>query len=287
MPHLNETHDPSQHSPTASRELVSTAWYACEITGTGYKPNSKGTGTVISVNFRVLEGPRAGAGITCRINYTHTNPTTQSIGRGDLTAVQTAVGHMQPISDTEVLHGKRCDVYAKLREPRPKNDGSGTSWPASNDTDGFAPFGTRSQDQSQIDAQAAPIPTFDTAPAAPSNAGQPMNVGQAAAPPVQQAAPATVGGSGGPTTAPVQTQQVPIQTQSQVQQNVAQQPAQTVPAQGTVPQQAQQIAVDPQQAVIAPVQQTQVAQTAPVSGPDPNNPGGPWVGQGGQQQLPQ
>lgn len=206
------------------------------IVESSMKPTSKGTGTMLALCLRILEGPNANVEGDWNLNIQNSNQTTVRIAMQELACICHAVGELGQVQDVGILHDRPFRVVVALQSGENgekgytevtkvlRADGTKLSQPAGN-------------------ASAAP------APAQPAQAQAPPAPAQAqAAPAPAQATPVTPATPGGfPVTDTVQPAQA---APAQAQAAPAMQPAETAPA----PAPAAQAAPAPAPAQAAPVQ---------------------------------
>ena len=93
-----ETTDRAEFSPIPEGEYT-----AC-VKEVEMKPNSKGTGTLMTLTWQLLEAPHKNRLIWQTLNYHHEKPQVQSIARSQLTEVAKAVGLDQLTSPEQLYH---------------------------------------------------------------------------------------------------------------------------------------------------------------------------------------
>jgi len=79
--------------------------YRVMITDSKLKPNSKGTGDVLTLFLQVLDGDGAGTEIRDYLSVRHQNETAQRIAQQTLKQIASAIGLVGVLSDSDVLHG--------------------------------------------------------------------------------------------------------------------------------------------------------------------------------------
>jgi hypothetical protein len=89
--------------------------YICEIGAIGLKANKAGTGKLIEVRYKVVDGPGKGRFIFDLMNYMNPNEQAQIIGRGQLAQLAEACKIVGQIKDLAVFHGKLCRVTVKVK----------------------------------------------------------------------------------------------------------------------------------------------------------------------------
>ena len=196
------------------------------IVESSMKPTSKGTGTMLALCLRILEGPNANVEGDWNLNIQNSNQTTVRIAMQELACICHAVGELGQVQDVAVLHDRPFRVVVALQSGENgekgytevtkvlRADGTKLSQPAGNAS--AAPAPAQAAPAQAAPAQAAP------AQAAPSPA-QPAQAAPAQAAPVT---PATPGGF--PVTDTVQPAQA---APAQAQAAPAMQPAEAPPAQ--------------------------------------------------------
>lgn len=75
-----------------------------------------GTGTILKLSMKVLDGQRMGAMHFEQINIANPNPTAVSIGQQMLKKLCAAIGHVGPLQDSVVLHNKPFFATFKTQE---------------------------------------------------------------------------------------------------------------------------------------------------------------------------
>ena len=175
------------------------------IVESSMKPTSKGTGTMLVLSLRILEGPNANVEGDWNLNIQNSNQTTVRIAMQELACVCHAVGELGQVQDVGVLHDRPFRVVVTLQSGENgekgytevtkvlRADGTKLSQPAGNAS--AAPAPAQPAPAQAAPAQAAPAPAqAQTAPVTPATPGgfpvtdtvQPAQ----AAPAPAQAAPA-------------------------------------------------------------------------------------------------
>ena len=219
------------------------------IVESSMKPTSKGTGTMLALCLRILEGPNANVEGDWNLNIQNSNQTTVRIAMQELACICHAVGELGQVQDVGVLHDRPFRVVVALQSGENgekgytevtkvlRADGTKLSQPAGN-------------------GAAAPAP----APAQPAQPA-PAQVSPAQAPPAQAAAQA----------APAQAAPVTPATPGGFPVTDTVQPAQAAPAPAQAAPAMQPAEAPPAQAAPAP------AQAAPIQAQaDPSQEKPPW-----------
>ena len=77
------------------------------------KPNSKGTGTLMTLTWQLLQDPHKNRLIWQTLNYHHEKPQVQSIARSQLTEVAKAVG-LSKLTSPEQLYHRPAQVLLEI-----------------------------------------------------------------------------------------------------------------------------------------------------------------------------
>jgi uncharacterized protein DUF669 len=93
--------------------------YIAVIDRSDEKPNKKGTGMVLELEFQVIEGQHAGATVRNWLSLQNPEPKTVQIARAELAAICKAVGVLKPYS-TRQLHDIPLVIRIKHRERKDK-----------------------------------------------------------------------------------------------------------------------------------------------------------------------
>ncbi|TXH17350.1 MAG: DUF669 domain-containing protein [Hyphomicrobiaceae bacterium] len=115
--------DSSAIEPSAPLEAMPGGVYVMAVTKSDVKPNKKGTGKFIEFVWSVVEdGPFKGRKVWQRVNFQHSNSTTQAIGQGELSAISRACG-VNGLTDTSQLHNipVKVKVGVEKYEGKDKN----------------------------------------------------------------------------------------------------------------------------------------------------------------------
>lgn len=173
--------DSSTVAPSQAFEPIPNGWYKVQIVESEIVPTKAGTGTILKIQQKVLEGEYVNRIIFCNLNIKNPNPIAQQIAMENLSAICHAVNTIN-VQDTQELHGKPYEVKVTVR---PAQNG----YDASNESKGF-----RALDHAvAVQPAAQPVqvqPTAQPVAAQPAAAVQPavQPVAQPAAQPA--AAPA-------------------------------------------------------------------------------------------------
>lgn len=136
--------------------------YTAMITESEVVPTKAGTGQMLKLTWKVVEGPLANRLIFDRLNVVNANPTAEQIGQRQLSALCHAVGVLQ-MQDTEQLHGIPCTLRVAI-----KKDPTG-QYADSNEVKAYSPAGGATTKPTAGAFAAPPV----RANAAPSPVAQP------------------------------------------------------------------------------------------------------------------
>jgi hypothetical protein len=153
MAYLN--FDASQVEPSVAYEAIPADKYLVEITASEMKPTKSGNGTLLQLEYTVIEGEYKNRKIWDRLCIKHTNQQTVKIAMANLSAICHAVGVIKP-QDSAELHHIPFHVTVKC-----KNDDSGE---IRNEVTAYAKY------ESPLKQQQTPPPETqsETYPQAPS-----------------------------------------------------------------------------------------------------------------------
>lgn len=102
-------------APSTSFDLLPAGWYNAVVAESTIKPTKSGSGQVLNLQFRVLDGQFANRVVFGRINVQNQNPVAEEIGQRDLSSLCHAVGVLQ-LTDTAQLHNKPVQIKVKVRK---------------------------------------------------------------------------------------------------------------------------------------------------------------------------
>lgn len=155
--------------PDAGFSLIPAGIYTAQATDSKVYPTKSGTGTILELTFKILEGTHAGRLVWARINIQNANPVAEQIGQKQLSGLCHAVGVLQ-LQDSTQLHNKPLRIRVKVT----KDDQYGDK----NEVNGFEALPQGSG------APIAPsMPPRAAMPSAPANNGYAAQKSGAATPP--------------------------------------------------------------------------------------------------------
>lgn len=114
MAGLGESFNPEGVDPRDSLEPVPAGTYGVEIVESDVVETKSGSGRMVKLTFKIMEGPCEGRQIWDNINFRNDNETAQRIGQQALAELCAACGHRGPLEDTEVLHGVPLKIRVKI-----------------------------------------------------------------------------------------------------------------------------------------------------------------------------
>ena len=118
--------------PTSEFDPLPAGKYVAEVTASEMRPNSKGTGEYLWLEFTVLDGPYATRKIWTQLNLINPSQQAVEIAQRELSALCRAVGKLRVLDSIE-LHGIPLDINVKV-----KND---AEYGASNVIRGYSEIG--------------------------------------------------------------------------------------------------------------------------------------------------
>lgn len=105
--------DSNQVAPV-SFDALEPGWYNAHIIDSDVKPNSQGTGTYLSLQFEILDGPAKGRKVFQNYTMSHPNDQAVQIGRGQLSKLMKDLQYPVIQQHTGELHNK--PVLIKLKK---------------------------------------------------------------------------------------------------------------------------------------------------------------------------
>lgn len=115
MAQLPEQYDPNEHEPQGDFEAIPPGIYTVEVTDSWIMETKAGD-PAVKYEFTILGPEFAGRKLWNTFNMYHsTSEQARKIAEGQHSAMCRALGWLQPVDDTEVLHGRTCDVKVKVR----------------------------------------------------------------------------------------------------------------------------------------------------------------------------
>lgn len=195
MAKLPERYDPNAHDPQdGDFDAIPPGIYTVEVSDSEVIETNAGD-PAVKYEFTVLGPKFSGRKLWHTFNLYHsTSAQARQIAEGQHSAMCRAMGWLQPVEDTEVLHGRVCDVKVKIRtythngEERKDNDIK-----AFKAVSGGAPSpgagggGGGNQPWNQPSGGAQPPAQAPQAPAAPPKPPSPPQAPQAAQNPTEGA----------------------------------------------------------------------------------------------------
>jgi hypothetical protein len=123
MANLGTPFDPDSAEPRDSLDPVPAGTYGVEVVESDVIDTKSGTGRMVKLTFKVMEGQCEGRQIWDNINFLNQSEQAQRIGQQALAELCAAVGHRGPLEDTEVLHGVPLKIRVKIEEDKSGNYG--------------------------------------------------------------------------------------------------------------------------------------------------------------------
>ena len=105
MPSLSIDLDSIELQDSGGWQSLPPGDYRVMITDSQLKPNSKGTGDVLTLFLQVLDGDGAGTEIRDYLSVRHQNETAQRIAQQTLKQIASAIGINGVLTDSAQLHG--------------------------------------------------------------------------------------------------------------------------------------------------------------------------------------
>jgi hypothetical protein len=194
--HLNQNKEhkmaqlPSAFNPNAPGqtgitdfEAVPSDWYVAQIINSIMKPNKAGTGQFLELTWQILQGEFTGRQVWQRLNLVNPSEQAVDIAQKYLKSICDAVGIPGPVSDSQILHGRPCQIRA-IKTP------ATAQYPEGNEVKGYryvdgTPLGKSGGIAAAVAAPGGPA----AAAIAAAGGGQPAAPTPAPAPAAAPAAP--------------------------------------------------------------------------------------------------
>ena len=124
---------------TGTAEALPAGWYNVAIEDSEMKPTRDGSGAMLVLSFRVLDGQYANRKIASRLNLRNNNAQAVEIAYRDLSAICHAV-QVVTVQDSAELHGKPLKIKVAVRPARQDRNaetGEVKEYEASNDVKAY------------------------------------------------------------------------------------------------------------------------------------------------------
>lgn len=157
--------NPNAYEPERDRQVVPDGDYECMIVDSDYKPNSKGTGDVLSLTIQILSGQFAGARIWDNLNIVNQNEKAEAKARRRLSKICEVIGFHGDVTDSTQLHNKRFVSKIKYVPPQPK-PGTHGEYPEKNEVASYKAINQSAPNVSQQRQQPMQSQPVTTQPAA-------------------------------------------------------------------------------------------------------------------------
>jgi len=106
--------DSTQVEPSTDFDVIPAGKYIAEINDSDMRPNSKGTGEYLWLEFTILDGPFAGRKIWTQLNLDNPSPQAVEIAQRELSSICHAVGKLR-IQDSIELHNIPLEINVKVK----------------------------------------------------------------------------------------------------------------------------------------------------------------------------
>ena len=100
--------------PTTDFDPLPAGKYIAEVTASDMRPNSKGTGEFLWLEFTVLDGPFAGRKVWAQLNLVNPSQQAVEIAQRELSALCRAVGKLR-VQDSVELHSTPLEINLKIK----------------------------------------------------------------------------------------------------------------------------------------------------------------------------
>jgi hypothetical protein len=99
----------------SSFDVLPAGEYVVVISNSDYKPNKKGTGMLLSLEYSVIDGDQKGAKVFEHLSPEHENAQAAAIAQRALNSIMLAVG-LKSIKDTTQLHDRPLKIEVHVKE---------------------------------------------------------------------------------------------------------------------------------------------------------------------------
>jgi len=108
------TFDASKVAPQEAFSVIPAGSYIAQIEESEIKPTKAGTGQMLKLKWRILDGQYKNRVLFGNLNIVNANPEAEKIGQRQLSGLCHAVGVLQ-LQDTSQLHNKSVKIKVKVR----------------------------------------------------------------------------------------------------------------------------------------------------------------------------
>src|SRR5687768_12467580 len=131
MAQLGYAYDPRAYEPEARPEPFPAGRYAFMVTSTDVRRTKAGDGSYLVVEHEVQGGQHHKRRFYNQVTLENPNPQAVEIGLRQLSALCHAVGYLEPLTDSDVLHGRTGEAEVVV-EPAGIDQKSGKAYDAKN-----------------------------------------------------------------------------------------------------------------------------------------------------------
>lgn len=146
--------DASKVEPQEAFSVIPAGSYLAQIEESEIKATKSGTGQMLKLKYRVLDGQYKNRIVFSNVNIVNANPEAEKIGQRQLSGLCHAVGVLQ-LQDTVQLHSKPVKIKVKVR------------------VDESGKYGDQNEVAAVESAGAAAAPAFSAPASAPAAAAAP------------------------------------------------------------------------------------------------------------------
>lgn len=113
MANLGFAFDPTA-VPESDFAAIPSGEYPAVIVDSDMKPTKSGTGKYLELAHQIIDGPYKGKKVWARLNLVNSNATAVQIAQQHLAELQRAIGLVQTISDSQLLHNRPCVIRVEF-----------------------------------------------------------------------------------------------------------------------------------------------------------------------------
>lgn len=113
MANLGFAFDPSA-VPESEFAAIPAGEYPAVIVDSDMKNTKNGSGKYLELVHQIIDGPYKGKKVWARLNLINSNATAVQIAQQNLAEIQRAIGLVQTISDSQLLHNRPCIIRVEF-----------------------------------------------------------------------------------------------------------------------------------------------------------------------------
>lgn len=108
--------DPNEVKIESQFSAMPAGEYLAQIVDSEVKPTKSGSGMVLKLTWKVVDGQFANRNVFEYVNMQNQNPTAEKIGKETLTKICSAIGVTARVTDSTQLHGKPAKIVLAVKQ---------------------------------------------------------------------------------------------------------------------------------------------------------------------------